>query len=263
MISPLAYIHPGAKLGNNVTVEPFAYIAGDVVIGDDCWIGPGAVIHDGARIGKGCKIHTAASVSCLPQDLKFQGEYTLAEIGDYNDIREYVTISRGTASRGKTVVGSHNLLMAYAHIAHDDVVGSHCVIANRVSLAGEVEVGDWVVIGGHAAVHQWVRIGDHAMIQGGALVAKDIPPFATVGHEPVRFACVNRVGLSRRGFTPERIAEIHDACRLLFQSGLNYITGCDEVERSVPQSPERDQLVKFVRDSKRGVCKPYIAGKED
>ena len=146
MISNLAYIHPDAKIGNNVTVEPFAYIAGDVVIGDDCWIGPGAVIHDGARIGKGCRIHTAASVSCLPQDLKFAGEVTTAEIGDYNDIREYVTISRGTASRGKTVVGDHNLLMAYVHIAHDDVVGSNCVIANRVSLAGEVEIGDWVVM---------------------------------------------------------------------------------------------------------------------
>ena len=222
MISNQAYIHPDAKLGKNVTVEPFAYIAGDVVIGDDCWIGPGAVIHDGARIGKGCKIHTAASIACTPQDLKFVGEKTTAEIGDYNEIRECVTISRGTASRGKTVVGSHNLIMAYVHIAHDDVVGSHCVMANRVSLAGEVEVGDWAVIGGHVAVHQWTRIGEHTMIQGGALVGKDIPPFITVSNnDPVRFACVNRVGLSRRGFTPETISQIHDACRILFQSGLN------------------------------------------
>ena len=189
MISNQAYIHPDAKLGKNVTVEPFAYIAGDVVIGDDCWIGPGAVIHDGARIGKGCKIHTAASIACTPQDLKFVGEKTTAEIGDYNEIRECVTISRGTASRGKTVVGSHNLIMAYVHIAHDDVVGSHCVMANRVSLAGEVEVGDWAVIGGHVAVHQWTRIGEHTMIQGGALVGKDIPPFITVSNnDPVRFA---------------------------------------------------------------------------
>ena len=235
MISNLAYIHPDAKIGNNVTVEPFAYIAGDVVIGDGCWIGPGAVIHDGARIGKGCRIHTAASVSCLPQDLKFAGEVTTAEIGDYNDIREYVTISRGTASRGKTVVGDHNLLMAYVHIAHDDVVGSNCVIANRVSLAGEVEIGDWVVIGGHAAIHQWTRIGDHTM----------------------RFAGINKIGLSRRGFTPERIGEIHDACRILFQSGLNYMSGCEEVEKQVPQSKERDELVKFIRESKRGIIKPY------
>ena len=230
-------------------------------IGDDCWIGPGAVIHDGARIGKGCRIHTAASVSCTPQDLKFAGEATTAEIGDYNDIREYVTISRGTASKGKTVVGSRNLLMAYVHIAHDDVVGSHCVFANRVSLAGEVQVGDWVVIGGHAAVHQWTRIGDHAMIQGGALLGQDVPPYVIVRNDTMRFAGINKIGLSRRGFTPERIGEIHDACRILFQSGLNYQNGCDEVERTIPASEERDRLVEFIRSSQRGIIKPYSAEK--
>ena len=241
MISKLAYVHPEARLGADVTVEPFACIAADVVIGDGCWIGPGAVIHDGARLGRCCKVHTAASVSCLPQDLKFAGEKTVCEIGDHNDIREYVTISRGTASTGTTRIGSHNLLMAYTHIGHDCVVGSHCVIANRVSLAGEVHVGDWVVIGGHAAIHQWTHIGEHSMIQGGAL----------------RFAGINKIGLSRRGFTQERIAEIHDACRILFQSGLNYMAACDEVERIVPQSDERDSLVRFIRTSKRGVIKPY------
>lgn len=262
MISKLAYVHPDAKLGANVTVEPFACIAGDVVIGDGCWIGPGAVIHDGARIGKGCKIHTAASIACLPQDLKFAGEVTTAEIGDYNDIREYVTISRGTASRGKTVVGDHNLIMAYVHIAHDDVVGNHCVIANRVSLAGEVEVGDWCVIGAHVAVHQWVRIGAHAMVQGGALVGKDIPPYVIVRNDTLRFAGINKIGLSRRGFTPQRIGEIHDACRILFQSGLNYLAGCEEVERQIPQSDDRDALLQFIRSSQRGIIKPYAADAE-
>lgn len=257
MISKLAYVHPDARIGANVTVEPFAYIAGDVVIGDDCWIGPGAVIHDGARIGRGCKIHTAASISCLPQDLKFVGEATTCEIGDCNDIREYVTISRGTASTGTTRVGSHNLLMAYVHVAHDCVVGSHCVIANRVSLAGEVHVGDWVVIGGHAAIHQWTHIGEHSMIQGGALLGQDLPPFVIIRNDTLRYAGINKIGLSRRGFTPERIGEIHDACRILFQSGLNYMTGCDEVERQVPQSPERDSLLAFIRSSKRGIIKPY------
>ncbi len=259
MISDRAYIHPDAKLGNNVTVEPFAYIAGDVVIGDDCWIGPGAVIHDGARIGKGCKIHTAASISCDPQDLKFAGEKTYAEIGDYNEIRECVTISRGTASRGKTIIGNNNLLMAYVHVAHDDVVGSNCVIANRVSLAGEVEVGDWVVIGGHVAVHQWVKIGDHSLIQGGALLTQDTPPYVIVRNETLRFAGINKVGLSRRGFTPERITEIHDACRILFQSGYNYMNGCDEVDKQIPQSEERDYLTSFIRASKRGIIKPFEA----
>lgn len=257
MISNLAYVHPNATIGKNVTIEPFAYVAGDVVIGDDCWIGPGAVIHDGARIGKGNKIHTGASIACLPQDLKFAGEVTTAEIGDCNDIREYVTISRGTASKGKTVVGSHNLLMAYVHVAHDDVVGSHCVIANRVSLAGEVEVGDWTVIGGHVAVHQWVHIGAHAMIQGGALVSQDIPPYIIVTHGETHYAGVNRIGLSRRGFTTEQITAIHDTCRILFQSDLNYMSACDKAEAELPQSPERDYLIEFIRSSKRGVCKPY------
>lgn len=262
MISPLAYVHPEAKLGKQVTVEPFAYIAGDVEIGDGCWIGPGAVIHDGARIGKRCRIHTAASVSCLPQDLKFTGEKTTCVIGDDNDIREYVTISRGTASSGTTRVGSHNLLMAYVHVAHDCVVGDHCVIANRVSLAGEVHVGDWVVIGGHAAIHQWVHIGDHSMVQGGALLSQDLPPYVIVRNESLRFAGINKVGLSRRGFTPERIGEIHEACRILFQSGLNYLNGCDEVELRVPQSEERDRLLAFIRTSKRGIIKPYASRQE-
>ncbi len=257
MISPLAFVHPDAKLGANVTVEPFAYIAADVEIGDDCWIGPGAVIHDGARIGKRCKIHTAASISCLPQDLKFAGEKTTAVIGDDNDIREYVTISRGTASTGTTIVGSGNLLMAYVHVGHDCVVGSHCVIANRVSLAGEVHVDDWAVIGGHAAIHQWTHIGAHVMIQGGALLGKDVPPYVIVRNDTLSYAGINRVGLGRRGFTPERIAEIHDACRILFQSGLNYMNGCDEVEKQVPQSEERDYLLRFIRESKRGVIKSY------
>lgn len=263
MISPLAYVHPDAKLGENVTVEPFAYIAGDVVIGDDCWIGPGAVIHDGARIGKRNNIHTAASISCLPQDLKFRGEVTTAEIGDDNDIREYVTISRGTASRGKTVVGSGNLLMAYVHVAHDDVVGNHCVIANRVSLAGEVEVGDWVVIGGHAAVHQWTKIGDHAMIQGGSLLGKDVPPYIIVRSDSLSYAGINKVGLSRRGFTQEQIESIHNTCRVLFQSGLNYDNACKEAEEKVAQSPERDALISFVRSSQRGVIKPYTSVSRD
>ena len=181
----------------------------------------------------------------------------MCEIGDHNDIREYVTISRGTASTGTTRIGSHNLLMAYTHIGHDCVVGSHCVIANRVSLAGEVHVGDWVVIGGHAAIHQWTHIGEHSMIQGGALLGQDLPPFVIVRNDTLRFAGINKIGLSRRGFTQERIAEIHDACRILFQSGLNYMAACDEVERIVPQSDERDSLVRFIRTSKRGIIKPY------
>ena len=253
MISPLAYVHPDAQIGNNVTVEPFAYIAGDVVIGDDCWIGPGAVIHDGARIGKRCKIHTAASISCLPQDLKFRGEKTTAEIGDDNDIREYVTISRGTASRGKTVIGNGNLFMAYVHVAHDDVIGSHCVVANRCSFAGEVEVGDWVVIGGHCAIHQWTKIGDHVMLQGGCMLSKDVPPYITVRSDTSSYAGLNRIGLQRRGFTEEQLESLTKTCRILFQSDMNYLNACNEAEAQVPQSAERDALIDFIRSSQRGV----------
>lgn len=257
MISNLAYVHPDAKIGENVTIEPFAYVAADVEIGDGTWIGPSAVVHDGARIGKNCKIHSFASIACTPQDLKFAGEKSLAEIGDNNEIRECVTISRGTASRGTTKIGNNNLIMAYAHVAHDCEVGSNCVIVNGVSLAGEVEVGDWVVIGGHTAVHQWVHIGDHAMIQGMSGVTKDIPPYITASNNE-HYAGINKIGLSRRGFTQEQIMNIHDTCRILFQSDMNYINACDKAEAEIPQTPERDYLLDFVRSSKRGVIKPYV-----
>ena len=257
MISNLAYVHPDAKIGKNVTIEPFAYIEGDVVIGDDCWIGPHAIIYNGARLGKGNKVHPGACIACLPQDLKFAGEQTTAVIGDYNDIRECVTIARGTASRGTTIVGDHNLLMAYVHVAHDDVVGSHCGIANRVSLAGEVEIGDWVVIGGHAALHQWIRIGDHAMIQGGALLVQDVPPFIIVTNGEAHYAGINKIGLSRRGFSEAQIESIHNTCRVLFQSELNYLAGCDKAEAEIPETAERNKLIEFIRSSKRGVVKQY------
>ena len=257
MISNLAYVHPDAKLGENVTVEPFAYIAGDVVIGDDCWIGPGAVVLDGARMGKGCKIHTSAVIAGVPQDLKFKGEYTTVEMGDYNTVRESATINRGTAAKGKTVVGSNNLIMAYAHVAHDCEVGSNCVIVNNVSLAGEVEVGDWAIIGGHAAVHQFVRIGEHAMIGGGTLLTKDVPPYVKVALYPATFVGANFLGLRRRGFTPEQIGAVQDMFRIIFQEGRLYGKACDLVMEQFPQSRERDLVVEFIRSSKRGIIKPF------
>ena len=186
MISKLAYVSGKAQLGANVTVEPFAYIADDVIVGDGCWIGPGAVLMDGARLGRNCQVHTAAVVAGIPQDLKFKGEYTTAEVGDNTMIRESVTISRGTAAKGKTVVGSNVLLMAYVHVGHDCVVGDRCILANRVSLGGEVEIDDWAILGGHCAVHQFSRIGAHVMVSGGSLISKDIPPFVTAAHNLTR-----------------------------------------------------------------------------
>ncbi|MCC8018529.1 MAG: acyl-ACP--UDP-N-acetylglucosamine O-acyltransferase [Rikenellaceae bacterium] len=262
MISKLAHIHPDAKLGNNVTVEPFAYIAGDVTIGDDCWIGPGAVIYDGARIGKNNKIHTAAVIAGIPQDLKFKGEYTTVEIGDNNIIRECVTINRGTAAKGKTVVGNNNLIMAYVHIGHDCEVGNYVVLVNRVSLGGEVEVGDWAIIGGHSAIHQFCRIGTHSMLSGGSLINKDVPPFVKGAHYPVSFVGANYIGLRRRGFTSDQVAQIQETFRLLFQMGYGYGKACDLIEAEIPQSEERDAIIGFVRSSKRGIIKPFNPAKE-
>jgi len=257
MISNQAYVHPNAKLGKGVTVEPFAYIAGDVIIGDDCWIGPHAVILDGARMGKGCRIHSGAVIAGQPQDLKFKGEYTTVEMGDYNDIRECATISRGTAAKGKTVIGSNNLIMAYAHVAHDCIVGNRCVIVNGVALGGEVEVDDWAILGGHSAVHQFVRIGAHAMVSGGSLVGKDVPPFVKAARNPLSFVGANFIGLRRRGFTSEKISEIQEIFRVLFQSGYGYGRACDIVEDNFQPTPERDMIIEFMRSSKRGVLKPY------
>lgn len=266
MISNLAYVHPDAKLGKDVVVEPFAYIAGDVTIGDGSWIGPHAVILNGSRMGKNCKIHPGAVIAGEPQDLKFKGEYTTVEMGDNNTVRESATISRGTAAKGKTVIGSNNLIMACAHVAHDCVVGSNCVIVNNVLLAGEVEVGDWAIIGGGSAVHQFVRIGRHAMISGGSLVAKDVPPFVKAARFPITFVGANFIGLRRRGFTAEQIGEIQDIFRIIFQDGHSYGRACDIVMAQFAQSDLRDEVVDFIRSSKRGILKPYnatIAAEED
>jgi UDP-N-acetylglucosamine acyltransferase len=263
MIDSLAKIHPDAKIGQDVTIDAFAFVAGDVVIGDGCWIGPGAVVMDGARIGKNCKIHPGAVISGVPQDLKFRGEQTTCELGDNNTVREAATINRGTAAKGKTVIGDNNLIMACAHVGHDCVIGNNNVLVNAVLLAGEVEVGDWVILGGQTAVHQFCRIGSHAMTGGGSLVGKDIPPYVRASHLPLSFVGINVIGLRRRGFTPDKVAEIHDMYRILFQSGYAYNKACDMIEAQFPAGPDRDEILNFVRSSKRGVLKPYNINKKD
>ncbi len=257
MISPLAYVDPNAKLGKDVEVEPFACIYGDVEIGDGTWIAPHAVIKDGARIGCNCKIHSGAVIASIPQDLKFKGEYSTAVVGDRTMVRECATISRGTSARGVTTVGSDTLIMAYAHVGHDCVVGNHCILVNNVSLAGEVEVGDWAILGGHCAVHQFSKIGEHVMVSGGTLVNKDIPPYVICAHSPNSFVGLNIVGLRRRGFTADQIREIQDISRILYQSGLPYSKGMEMVESTIPQSELRDKIVGFIRSSSRGIFHQY------
>lgn len=259
MISELAYIDSGAKLADNVTVQPFAYIEADVEIGEGTVIASGAKILNGARIGKGCSIHSGAVISGTPQDLKFDGERTTCEIGDNTTIRECVTINRGTKSRGKTVVGSDCLIMAYAHVAHDCILGNRVILVNNVSIAGEVEIGDWAILAGHVAVHQFVRIGKHSMVAGGSLVVKDVPPYITAGHSPVQFAGLNVIGLRRRGFTAAQITHMQEIYRILFQSNMNYSNACERIALDIEQSEYRDDILEFVETSNRGIIKPYAA----
>jgi UDP-N-acetylglucosamine acyltransferase len=263
MISNLASIHPEAKIGANVTVEPFAMIYGDVVIGDGCWIGPHAVIMDGARIGKNCRIFPGAVVSAIPQDLKFAGEVTTAEIGDNTTLRECVTINRGTAAKMKTIVGNNCLLMAYVHVAHDCILGNNVIISNSVNLAGEVEIGNFVVIGGAAAVRQFTRIGEYAFISGYSQVRKDVPPFVRAGREPLCYVGINSVGLRRKNFPNETIYSIQDMYRALYQSDMNHSQALAHIEANIQPSEARDIIVNFIRSSKRGIMRGFSSEVED
>jgi UDP-N-acetylglucosamine acyltransferase len=259
MISNLAYVHPQAKIGADVTIEPFAMVYGDVVIGDGCWIGPNSVIMDGARLGKNCKIFPSAVISGIPQDLKFVGEISTAEIGDNTTIRECATVNRGTKAKGKTVVGNNCLIMAYVHVAHDCIVGNNVIIANSVNLAGEVEVGDFVIFGGTSAVRQFVKIGAHAMITGGSMVKKDVPPYVLAAREPLSYAGINSVGLRRRNFSNETILSIQEMYRYIFQSEMNYTQAVNYIEENMPQTAERDLIINFIRDAKRGIMRGFTS----
>ena len=257
MNQPLAYIHPEAKIAQNVVVEPFTTIGKDVEIGEGTWIGSNVTILEGARIGKNCRVFPGAVVSAVPQDLKFEGEYTTVEIGDNTIIRECATISRGTKDKFTTKIGSRSLIMSYVHVAHDCIIGNNCILTNAVQLAGHVEIGDYAIIGGTSAVHQFVKIGAHVMISGGSLVRKDVPPYTKAGREPLGYLGINSVGLRRRGFTNEKIQEIQDVYRIIYLRGLNNTKAIDTVELEMQPSAERDQILGFLKKSNRGIMKGY------
>ncbi len=254
-ISNLAYIHPKAQIGENVTIEPFAVVYEDTQIGDNTWIAPHAVIMQGARIGRDCKIHSGAVISNIPQDLKFKGEETVAIIGDRTIIRECATINRGTADKQKTEVGEDCLLMAYVHVAHDCYLENNCILSNGVQLAGHVEIGHHAILGGTSAVHQFVKIGAHAMIGGGSLVTKDVPPYIIAARYPVDFEGVNLLGLRRRGFSNPKIIQIQEIYRLIYQSSLNTTQALEEIENSIEPSAERDSILAFIKNATRGIVK--------
>lgn len=257
MNQPLAYVHPQAKIANNVVIEPFVTISKNVEIGEGTWIGSNVSIMEGARIGKNCRIFPGAVISAIPQDLKYNGEETFARIGDNVTIREFVTVNRGTKASFETVIGDNSLLMAYAHIAHDCVVGKYCIIANSSALAGHIIVEDYAIIGGLSAVHQFCNIGAHVMISGGSLVRKDVPPYTKAAREPLAFVGINSIGLRRRGFSPEKINEIQEIYRIIYQKSYNVSQALEIIDAELPATSERDEIVSFINNSSRGIMKGY------
>lgn len=258
-----AYIHPDAKIGKNVTIEPFAYIAKDVVIGDGSWIGPHVTLMEGARLGKNCQIFPGAVISGIPQDLKFEGENTTAEVGDNTVVREYVTMNRGTKAKGLTKVGSNCLIQSYAHIAHDCLLGNNCIVGSHAGLAGEVEADDFAIISPYAVVHQFVRIGTYSFIQATGKAGKDIPPYVMAGRDPLSYTGINSIGLRRKKFKTETIYEIQEIYRIIYQRGLNISDAVEFVEANLPASDERDIIILFIRNSKRGIIKGYFDGDKE
>ncbi|MGB5942750.1 MAG: acyl-ACP--UDP-N-acetylglucosamine O-acyltransferase [Leeuwenhoekiella sp.] len=258
MNQPLAYVHPGAKIAKNVVIEPFTTIHNNVTIGDGSWIGSNVTIMEGARIGKNVSIFPGSVISAIPQDKKFDDEDTLTIIGDNTTIRECVTINRGTTDRMKTVVGKNCWIMAYCHIAHDCVVGDNCIFSNNSTLAGHINVGDYVVLAGMAAVQQFCTIGAHAFVTGGSLVRKDVPPYVKAGREPLSYVGINSIGLRRRGYASEKIREIQDIYRILYQKNYNNSQATNIIEAEMEATPERDEILQFIKNSQRGIMKGYF-----
>ncbi|MBQ4287264.1 MAG: acyl-ACP--UDP-N-acetylglucosamine O-acyltransferase [Bacteroidales bacterium] len=256
-ISPLATVSPAAKLGDNIEIGPYAFIDADVEIGDGCRILPHAVIFQYVRMGRNCTVFPGAVVGAIPQDLKYDGEVSYVEIGDNVTIRECATINRGTKASGKgvTKVGDNTLIMSYVHIAHDCTVGNHCILVSYVGIAGETVVEDWAILGGGAKAHQFSHIGAHAMVGGASKINKDIPPFVLAGRDPICYCGINLVGLKRRGFDSSVIREIKDIYDTIYFQGYNITDGCSKVEAGFPQTPERDQILSFIKNSRRGIIR--------
>ncbi|NDV93849.1 acyl-ACP--UDP-N-acetylglucosamine O-acyltransferase [Dysgonomonas sp. 521] len=257
-ISNQAYVHPEAKLGENVTIEAFAFIDRNTEVGDGTHIMSGANIRSGSRIGSDCCIFPGAVVGGIPQDLKFKGEDSLAIVGNNTTIRECATVNRGTASKGHTTVGSYCLLMAYSHVAHDCELSDYVILGNATQLAGEVEVDHHAILSGGTLVHQFTRLGAHVMIQGGTRLGKDIPPFIIAGREPVCYSGVNLIGLRRSGYSNEKINEIQEIYRVIYQAGFNFSDAIGKIENEFAETPEMRLIVDFVKNSPRGIVRGYM-----
>jgi len=252
---PQTNIHPKAKIGKNVIIEPFSTIQEDVEIGDGTWIGSNVTIFNGARIGKNCKIFPGTVISAIPQDLKFDNEYTTVEVGDNTVLREYVTIHRGTTDKLVTKIGSNCLLMAYVHVGHDCIIGNKCILANCVQIGGHVVLEDYVIIEAVAGVQQFIKIGTHAFLASGTNARKNVPPYVKAARDPLTFAGVNSVGLRRRGFTSETIIQIEDIYRNIYTRGLNVSNAVKVIEQEAPKSDEKEIILKFIEESTKGIIR--------
>lgn len=251
-ISPLAYIDPEARIGENCEIGPFCFIDKGVVIGDNNTLMNSVTVLYGARIGNGNIFFPGAVISAIPQDLKFRGEDTTAEIGDNNKIRENVTINRGTAAKGKTIVGSNNLLMEGVHVAHDANVGNGCIIGNSTKLAGEIVIDDNAILSAGVLMHQFCRVGGYTMVGGGTRFSQDILPFSLVARDPASYCGLNNVGLRRRGFDREIIENIHRTYQIILQGTGRLNDLLARVEEEIPSSPEIKYILDFIRSSTRG-----------
>lgn len=263
MISPLAQIHPNAKIAEDVVVDAFSVIHDDVEIGSGTHVMSHVTVFSGTRIGKYCTLFPGAVIGAVPQDLKFKGEYTLAEIGDHTTIRECVTIHRGTTDKKTTRVGSNCLLMAYSHVAHDCIVGNHVILANAVQLAGHVTVDDYAIIGGMSAAHQFIHIGAHTYVAGMSAIRKDVPPYVKAAREPLSYVGINNVGLSRRGFAKEAIESISNIYHLLFIQKHTVTNALSMIEETIPASPLKNEILSFIRSSSIGIIKRHSKSNED
>ena len=256
IIHPTAIVSSDADLGEGVEIGAYTIIGRDVRIGAHTAVASHAVIEEHTSIGEHCKIASFTSLGAIPQDLKFRGEESKVIIGNYNNIREFVTINRATREDiGATIIGDHNLIMAYCHVAHNCQLGNNIVLANATNLAGHILIEDYAVLGGLTGVHQFTRIGRHCMIGGASAVSKDIPPFVTASGNHVRLYGLNLIGMRRRGFKEETIKALQQAYRIIFMSHALLSHAVERVKKEVDAIPEIDQLLSFIQKSKRGVCR--------
>ncbi|NLA41666.1 MAG: acyl-ACP--UDP-N-acetylglucosamine O-acyltransferase [Smithella sp.] len=255
-IHPTAIVSPDAQLEEGVEIGPYSIIGGDVIIGKNTVIGPHTVIDDYTRIGEGCRIFQFCSIGAPPQDLKFGGEKTRVVIGNFNTIREFVTIHRSTtADIGVTILGDHNLIMAYCHVAHNCKLGSHIIMSNVATLAGHIHVEDYAIISGLTGVHQFTRIGAHSFIGGASGVARDVPPYTLANGNHAKLFGLNLIGLQRRNFSDETIKALKDAYKIVFRSDLLLETALEKAQKEVEDLPEVRHFLTFIKNSERGVCR--------